>query len=278
MIANLLVALFFFWRGKLKLPGAGRLLSLAAIWERQLQSFQFQIPTIGELTVDFRDRSSFCWTSYLLGLRLGEEAHLNVIGRYLRPGSVFWDVGSNVGLVSALVFKNYPTVQIVAIEPNPALAERLEHLFAEHDRVLVVRRALSSSDGEAPFFIPAGASFAGSLDGKQTKAGEFVQVRMSRGDSLLDELSRLSPPALIKIDAEAHEPSVFCGINRIIREHRPTIIFEHDHLSDEKVGALTPRGYRRFSIHRETGQLIDGIDRRSSVDSLLIPIEQDAIG
>jgi hypothetical protein len=46
MIANLLVALFFFWRGKLKLPGAGRLLSLAAIWERQLQSFQFQIPTI----------------------------------------------------------------------------------------------------------------------------------------------------------------------------------------------------------------------------------------
>jgi FkbM family methyltransferase len=277
MIANLLVSFFFFWRGKLKLRGAGRLLSLAAIWEHRLQSFRFQIPGIGELTVDFRDRSSFCWTSYLMGLRLGEEAHVSVIGRYLRPGSVFWDVGSNVGLVSALVFQSHPTVQIVAIEPNPALAERLEHLFAEHQRVLVLRRALSSSDGEAPFFIPAGASFGGSLDRKQSNAGEFVQVRLSRGDSLLDELSRLAPPALIKIDAEAHEPAVFCGIDRIIREHKPTIIFEHDHLSDEKVGELTPQGYQRFSIHRETGQLMNGIDRRSSVDSLLIPMDQHVI-
>jgi FkbM family methyltransferase len=232
---------------------------------------------IGELTLDFRDRSSFCWTSYLLGLRLGEEAHLTVIERYLRPGSVFWDVGSNVGLVSALVFQRYPTVQIVAIEPNPALAKRLAHLFAEHERVLVLRRALSSSDGEAPFFIPTGASFAGSLDRKESNIGEFVQVRVSRGDSLLDELSRLSPPALIKIDAEAHEPSVFCGLDRIIREHKPTIIFEHEHLSDEKVDQLTPQGYKRFSIHRETGQLMDGIDRCGSVDSILIPMDQDAI-
>jgi FkbM family methyltransferase len=275
LFANLFVSFLFFWHGKLRLRGAGRLLSFAAIWNSHLQSFKFQIPAIGELTIDFRDRSNFCWTAYLSGHPLAEHVHLAVISRYLQPGQVFWDVGANVGLISALVLENNPSVQIVAIEPNPSLACNLKLLFERHKRVTVLSLALSNNDGTGSFFIPAGATFNGSLQRCVHESGEFVKVRLSRGDSLLDELSELPPPSFIKIDAEGHEPSIFCGLEGIIRKHSPVIIFEHHHLSDQQVIDMTPNGYTRLSIHKETGELLPGIDRSRSVDSILIPIRSE---
>jgi FkbM family methyltransferase len=273
MIAHLLISFFFFWNGKLRLRGAGRLLSWAASWDPQLQSFTIRIPKIGETTVDFRDRSTFAWMRYLLGHQSSDEGQVSVIRRYLSPGSVFWDVGANIGLVSALVFVSHPEVRIVAIEPNPSLAKSLDRLFRNHEQVIVLNRALSNTDGEASFFIPDRSSFNGSLETSQNSRGEVVQVQVSRGDSLLDEVPRLSPPMLLKIDVEGHEPSVFAGLRQIICRHRPIIIFEHDHLTDEKIDQVTPEGYDRFSIHDHSGDLIPWIDRRWSHNSVLIPKE-----
>jgi FkbM family methyltransferase len=271
MIANLLVSLFFFWNGRLRLRGAGSVLSWAASWDRHLQSFRMAIPRIGTATVDFRDQSTFGWMTYLLGQQLPEDGELVVIRRYLRPDSIFWDVGANIGLVSALVLADCPAVRIVAIEPNHSLAIKLNLLFASHEQVKVLNRALSDTDGEAPFFIPRRASFNGSLEIGTHTSGEIVTVRLSRGDSLMDELSHFSPPALVKIDVEGHEPSVFAGLSRIIRQNRPIIIFEHDHLTDAKIDEITPEGYSRFSIHDKTGDLFSEIDRRRSHNSVLLP-------
>src|SRR5271165_5447529 len=138
MVARGLFAFYHFWHGTLHLRGAGRLLNWAAQHNRSLQKFQLVIPGIGEATLDFRDGSSFYWVNYLLGDRLEEHGMNLVIRRYLKPGSTFWDVGANVGLISGLVFLEYPDVKIVAFEPNPSLASRLKLLFATHKRVTVM--------------------------------------------------------------------------------------------------------------------------------------------
>jgi FkbM family methyltransferase len=277
MIARLLVSFFFLWHGKLHLRGVGKILFWAARWDRRLQSFRVPIPRIGDVRLDFRDRSTFSWMGYLLRHQSPQEGQLAVIRRHLGPGSVFWDVGANVGLVSAVVFVNNPTAQIVAIEPNPSLAKNLKLLFEDHDRVLVLNRALSNTDGEALFYVPFGASFSGSLEIGSSKAREAVRVQLSRGDSLLDELP-LAPPAIVKIDAEGHEPSVFAGLSRIIHQNKPIIIFEHDHLTDERINEITPEGYDKFSIDDETGELLASIDRRTSHNSVMIPKGQQPRG
>ena len=149
VISKALVSFYRFWHGTLHLPGAGRLLSWAAGRDRELQSFRLSIPMIGETTVDFRDNSAFYWLNCLLGDRAEEQGLNVVIRRYLRPETTFWDVGANSGLLSALVFASDPTVNIISIEPNPSLAARLRLLFANHSRVLVLERGLSSINGEA---------------------------------------------------------------------------------------------------------------------------------
>lgn len=228
---------------------------------------------IGETMVDFRDNSAFYLLNFLLGERSEEQGLSVVIRRYLRPKSTFWDVGANAGLISALVFASDPTVKIISIEPNPLLAARLRLLFANHKRILVLERGLSDIKGEAPLFIPDGASSVGTLEARGGALGKTVKVLLSRGDTLLDEFPGWPPPALIKIDVEGHESAVFQGLSGIIRRHRPLIIFEHLFLPDEIVEQLTPPGYERFSIHDVTGELITRIERQLSHNSLLLPVE-----
>jgi FkbM family methyltransferase len=273
MVARGLFAFYQFWHGTLHLRGAGRLLSWAAQHNRSLQKFRLVIPSIGETTFDFRDSSSFYWVNYLLGDRLEEEGMNLVMRRYLKPGSTFWDVGANVGLISGLVLTEYPDVKIVSIEPNPLLASRLKLLFVAHERVTVLERGLSDINGEHSLFVPDGASLCGSFGSRGSESGKLVPVPVARGDSLLEEFPTLTPPALIKIDVEGHEPAVFRGLSGIVGEHRPVIIFEHQFLTDAVIEELIPRGYEKFSIHDETGELLPGIQRPRSHNMLLLPAQ-----
>jgi FkbM family methyltransferase len=152
---------------------------------------------IGETTVDFRDISAFYWLNFLLGDRSEEQGLNVVIRRHLRPKSTFWDVGAHAGLISALVFASDPTVNIIAIEPNPSLAARLKLLFANHTRTLVLERGLSAIDGDASLFIPDGGSSVGTLEARRGARGKTVKVLLSRGDSLLDEFPSIAPPQRI---------------------------------------------------------------------------------
>jgi FkbM family methyltransferase len=273
MVAKALVSFYRLCHGKFHLPGAGKLLVWVARHNRSLQAFRLSIPAIGDTPVDFRDVSAFYWLNYLLGDQSEERGVNVVILRYLRPGSTFWDVGANAGLISALVFASDPSIKIISIEPNPSLAARLRMLFTNHERILVLERGLSGFNGEASLFIPDGGSSVGTLEVRGDTHGKAMKVLLSRGDSLLDEFPKFAPPAVIKIDVEGHESAVFQGLSRIIRGHRPIIIFEHLFLPDEIIEQLTPPGYERFSIHDETGELIPRIERRFSHNSLLLPVD-----
>jgi len=104
--------------------------------------------------------------------------------------------------------------------------------------------------------MPEGASLRGRFGSGEREQGKLVPVHVSRGDSLLEEFPTLTPPALIKIDVEGHESAVFRGVTRIVNEYRPIIIFEHQLLSDDVIEDLIPRGYKKASIHDETGELL----------------------
>ena len=122
--------------------------------------------------------------------------------------------------------------------------------------------------------MPDGASLRGRFGSGEREQGKLVPVHVSRGDSLLEEFPTLTPPALIKIDVEGHEPAVFRGLSRTFRDHRPIIIFEHQYLTDRVVEEMIPEGYQKSSIHDETGELLPGIERRYSHNMLLFPVER----
>jgi FkbM family methyltransferase len=163
------------------------------------------------------------------------------------------DIGANVGDVLREIIAIAPQGRHIAYEPLPDLAADLAREFAEVD---VRNAAVAEVPGEATFYrvrsAPTRSSLAtGALDSEDL---EPLRVRV---DVLDDALARDYVPAFIKIDVEGAEREVFAGAQRILAEHRPTVVFEHGTGASGFGGTPTGDIHRLLSV---SGHRIFDID------------------
>jgi FkbM family methyltransferase len=169
----------------------------------------------------------------------------------LRPSATFVDVGANRGQWLRHAVRIAPGGRHLAFEPLPALHAATAEAFPTVD---VRDCALSDESGTAEFFaFERYDGFSGLRRRPEIPdAGRAIAVRVSRLD---DEIGDLSP-AFLKIDVEGGELAVMRGANRVIGEHRPVVVFEHDPRASRLYGAssedvwnaLDDLGYRIFSL------------------------------
>ncbi len=158
------------------------------------------------------------------------------------------DVGANVGDVLREMVASAPRGRHIAYEPLPDLAAELARRFPDVD---VRNAALSDSPGEHPFFRVKSASTRSSFFADGVDSSELEQL-IVRCDVLDDALPTDYAPDLIKVDVEGAEVAVLRGAQRILHDHRPTVILEH---GSAPVGAtreiyalLTSPGLRVFDL------------------------------
>lgn len=285
LVALGMVTFYRFWHGRCHLPGAGYLLRKCSRFLPSLQRYPLEIKGVGTVPVDFRDHAGFLWLQHLLGDKLAafdiEEGLFRVLTRLLKPQDVFWDVGANLGTVSAYVATSFPHVQTFAFEPNPEIFRSLNALFTRHPRVKVYPFALSNEDADVVMTIPKGKSVGGSIEGIDyvlrtsnltQQDVEQAKVQAFKGDSLVAKAPNLSAPNVIKIDVEGHEASVIEGLKETVARYRPAIIFEHLYLSDADVSKLIPHGYSIRSVDNTSGELTAAFDRSVGHNSVLMPV------
>jgi FkbM family methyltransferase len=161
----------------------------------------------------------------------------------LRPDSIVWDIGANVGTFTVAAAAIAEPGRVIAIEADVWLAEILYRTAAEavyRGRIEVLPCAVSSATGIASFHIAKRGRASNALaeaGGRSVMGG----VRQSRLVPTLtcDELLRHLPaPALVKIDVEGAEVMVLEGAARLLAEARPAIYIES--------GAETAPGVRRI--------------------------------
>ncbi|HEV2545522.1 MAG TPA: FkbM family methyltransferase [Methylobacterium sp.] len=168
-----------------------------------------------------------------------EPDEISVMQRFLSPGDVFLDVGSNFGIYSAVASETIAhSGHIYAFEANPhtykflvktAQANRLAYL----GRHQFINRAVGPVDGETSFaFIPEGLG-GGHIPfpGEDTSRQQVVTVEMVTLDNFL-------PADLIvnfcKVDVEGHELGVLQGMTDVIaRSPEIRLLLEHYTGSDE---------------------------------------------
>jgi FkbM family methyltransferase len=197
----------------------------------------------GELTLDLG-------TPYEAMVWLGfeEREELEALAGLLRPGDTFVDCGANIGLWSLTAAGLVgPTGRVIAVEPNPAVAPRLERHAATAGNVSVVRAAVGERAGTARY--DAGATHnLGRLDPSGAQEVDVVAL-----DDVVEP-----PVAGLKIDVEGHELGVLRGGARLL-ESRPWIAVElnKEHESGGSLAAwpvhqhLTGLGYAPFSFGGE---------------------------
>jgi len=140
------------------------------------------------------------------------------IASELKPGSVFYDVGANVGLYSLLAARLDPAGKTYAFEPLPKNTWYLHRHFELNSiqNAQVLELAISDQIGTHSF-CEAGDRSMGHL-GKNGK----LRVRTATLDSLLHE-EEIPAPDYIKMDIEGAELMALRGASECIQRHRPAI-------------------------------------------------------
>jgi FkbM family methyltransferase len=147
----------------------------------------------------------------------------------LKPGSVFYDVGANIGFYSLLAARQ--SAQVFAFEPDVQNAESLEHhvrLNSLGAKIEVIRAAVFSTSGyvalePADFTMGHGNAHVGPTT---EDSHSTVKVPCTTLDDFAQEHVA---PDTIKIDVEGAESNVLRGADRLFTHSRPHLICEvHD--------------------------------------------------
>ncbi|WP_341872332.1 FkbM family methyltransferase [Lutibaculum baratangense] len=182
---------------------------------------------------------------------------------------VFIDIGANVGLYSLFVAGLAPRGQILAVEPQPDMFERLLYNIAQNDAgtIKALRCALADREGELTLFVEdqnrgeSSIKFLGSEEG----SGNAIKVpaRTLLGVIREEGFARIDA---IKIDVEGAEDLVMTEfLEEAPEELLPSLIIIENAQARwqvDLIGLMEKRGYHVIATTRLNLVLEKGIVHR----------------
>lgn len=164
---------------------------------------------------------------------------LRIMERVLGSRSCTVDVGSHRGLFLAQALRLAPEGRHLAIEPIPALAERLRLLYP---RAEVVAAAAADRVGHCELLFhrsePGLRSLRPWRQLTESPEVERLSVPVSTLDVLLEGWTTLQ---FLKIDAMGAQDQVLAGARRTLARHRPFVLLCHRLAENDDVEGITGR-------------------------------------
>ncbi len=193
-----------------------------------------------------------------------EETTLKLIQKQLRPGSVWLDIGANIGSVCIPVAKTSPDIPVLAVEASPKMVGFLEKNIRLNNltNVMLVQKAMSDVDAQSvAFYSPEEKYGKGSFSNAYN--GHMDLVETIRLDTLLDEKG-LNDVCFIKIDVEGYEYKVFKGASKLLtRPDAPDILFEFMDWAEAAVAGQSVGDAQRLLL--TYGYTLYGFDQRGTM-------------
>lgn len=195
-----------------------------------------------------------------------EPGTLKWIDENVREGTIFFDVGANIGVYSLYAAKRGALVH--AFEPHVGNAWRLMRnvLINElQDRITVVTAPLHSRHG---VFALSCASLMSGSSGHQVDCSESMKIRELKYCCTLDDFLPLVPD-MIKIDVDGNELLVLQGGDKMLDKMSGELQVEvHPQNSEYIRNHLINLGYTELHHHyTETGkkQIDEGADPKEVI-------------
>jgi FkbM family methyltransferase len=207
-----------------------------------------QVPTLHDLSLVV-PAEAFDMAAFLQAEKNWDDHVLEECVSRIETGGVFYDIGSNLGYIGLGVARSGLTnLSTFAFEPNLKLAQAIAMASEVNNlNVDVLSVALSDQNTEVDLFIPSHSIHA-SLIARKANAHR-VRVQCFRLDDLV-MTGKIPPPSVMKIDVEGAEYKVFNGAQKILRRHKPVLIYECDsnahrfgHSREDVEAILTGFGY-----------------------------------
>jgi FkbM family methyltransferase len=174
-------------------------------------------------------------TIFWRGLKESDEPEtIAIIYKLSSLIDTFIDVGANTGIYSLFVKAINPTSKVIAFEPSKTVLHELEkNIKLNKGDITLEKVALSNISGELTFYDTTTPNqTSASLSARMHQVNHSVdgllfpyQVRVETLDNYLTT-NKINKVDLIKIDVELHEPEVFRGMTRTLKNLQPLLIFE----------------------------------------------------
>jgi FkbM family methyltransferase len=183
---------------------------------------------IGTLWFDGADDQLVRW---IRSQGVWEADVMKLLGRTLRPGSIFVDVGAHVGFHSVLAGQLVgPSGKVFAVEPAPWALDLLRANVRRHGLdVTVLPFAASDEAGTVRLALDEAHRSGAHL----SEAEDAVEVQAAPLDELLPDVT----VDVLKVDVEGAEPLVLRGARSLLRRspHLLAVVEfrDHPHLSGE---------------------------------------------
>jgi FkbM family methyltransferase len=210
----------------LRVANAGLLSALSAVQRRFDSDAVYKVSKAG-VAAYFEDAwfayhpREFGSTGNIDFVPEAENETRNALFARLAGNEIFYDIGAHGGVYTVTLRKRFPKLIVHSFEPQPEdLLENLGLNGLSADTVHAV--AVGDSDGTVQMTTNARSSNHVSSRGGRT-------VPMVRLDDYAREKG-LPAPSWIKIDIEGFELPALRSAERLLREGRPTIICEINHL------------------------------------------------
>jgi len=159
-----------------------------------------------------------------------ERDTTNLVLALAEPGTTYFDVGANIGLLSVPVLALRPGVKVVSIEASPDTLHFLKKTHAvarRREDWTVIEAAVGAEGGEAEFW--SGNVALGAFDGLRDtgRGGEKRVVRVPV--NTLDEIWQAQgypSVSVVKMDIEGGEYFALQGAKELTTRARPIFIVE----------------------------------------------------
>lgn len=204
-----------------------------------------------------------------------EAGTLHIMQKCLREGDVFFDIGSNIGVMSLFASQLVGEQgKIYAFEPDPdtfaILRDNLK--LNENGRVQPENLALGESNGTASLFQNRGINRGASSLINSQENSNIVTVNTEKLD---DFVSRNKPGKikLLKIDVEGWEFEVLKGARQLLSSaEAPIVIFE----CSDNVSVPREKIYRTYQYLLSANDYrVFKLKQGKEVISKLLPVENE---
>jgi FkbM family methyltransferase len=173
-----------------------------------------------------RDLPAACWDRARSIKRIWQSFvfERQVLAKFAFPGSLSFDIGANVGQVSAMLLRLGS--RVIAIEPQKENIEKLEQRFRNQPKLTIVTAGVGEKEGKAELLV-CNASDCSSISSDFTeilsKSGRVPPEYKWEGTqtitlTTLDKLRlQFGEPDFVKIDVEGYEYEVLKGLSSAVR-------------------------------------------------------------